>query len=77
MGVVVVWLCFLLEVDVFVSVCWFFLKLVCVMILMSIGVMDCNGVKYLKISLYGYWVEFDVIFVGINECVCLMCIVEY
>ncbi|WP_230951668.1 TniQ family protein [Burkholderia diffusa] len=43
------------EVDALARVCRLSPKLVRAMTPMSIGAMDCNGVKHPKISLYGHW----------------------
>ncbi|HDR8946726.1 TPA: TniQ family protein [Burkholderia vietnamiensis] len=65
------------EADALASVCRLSSKLVRAMTPLTVGAIDRNGTKRLKISFYGHWVEPDSILVGANERICPACIAEH
>ncbi|WP_080429709.1 TniQ family protein [Burkholderia ubonensis] len=65
------------EADALARVCRLSPKLIRAITPLTVGAIDCSGTKRVKISLYGHWVEPDLIMAGVNERVCPTCIAEH
>ncbi|ABB05596.1 TniQ family protein [Burkholderia lata] len=65
------------DADALARVCRLSPKLVRAITPLTVGAIDRNGTKHVKVGMYGHWVEPSLVMVGENERVCPACIAEH